>query len=47
MPCRLKKSRIDIIQELKNNDTDEILNKILIAKKKIKEEECNRCLEAI
>lgn len=47
MPCRLKKSRIDIIQELRNNNTDEILNKMLIAKKKIKKEDCNRCLEAI
>lgn len=47
MPCRLKKSQINIIQELKNNNTDEILNKIVIAKRKIKEEECNKCLEAI
>lgn len=47
IPCRLKKQKINIIDELKNNDTNALLNKILLAKRKIKQEECNECLKAI
>ncbi len=46
-PCRLKKEKINFVDELKTDDITAILNKILIAKRKIKKEECNKYLKAI
>mgnify|MGYP000416586548 CR=1 FL=1 len=36
-----------ISEELKNNNTQGLLDKIIMAKKKINKDECNRCLKAI
>jgi len=47
MPCRMKNMQINFLEELKNNNTQGLLDKIIMAKKKINKDECNRCLKAI
>ena len=43
----LIKNIIKTREELKNNNTQGLLDKIIMAKKKINKDECNRCLKAI
>ena len=45
--CRMKNMQINFLEELKNNNTQGLLDKIIMAKKKINKDECNRCLKAI